>query len=114
MTFSGEETFDSHHAALTLPGGVADLRAREIRFHDGATCHLTRMETGLFRFLISHAVKPVSRDALLRDVWHLDPARVCTRTVDVHIGKLRRKLRDHPRAPRIIVSVHGHGYMLCL
>jgi DNA-binding response OmpR family regulator len=115
MTATTDETdHDPTYPTSPLPGGIVDFHAREIRFRDGATCRLTPIEAELFRFLISHAVTPISRDALLRDVWRMDPSRVYTRTVDVHIGKLRRKLRDHPRSPQIIVSVHGLGYMLRL
>jgi DNA-binding response OmpR family regulator len=47
----------------------------------------------------------------LREVWGLDPSRVQTRTVDMHVARLRDKLRDTAE-PRVILTVRGKGYML--
>jgi two-component system, OmpR family, alkaline phosphatase synthesis response regulator PhoP len=53
----------------------------------------------------------VSRNELLRSVWSYSDEAV-TRTVDTHVGELRRKLEDEPSAPRYILTVHKSGYRL--
>ena len=45
------------------------------------------------------------------DVWQIDPRGVATRTIDMHITRLREKLRDDPDEPRIVLTVRGKGYM---
>jgi DNA-binding response OmpR family regulator len=51
----------------------------------------------------------VSRDELLREVWNqAEPGY--TRTVDVHIASLRRKIEADPRSPALILTVPGFGY----
>jgi DNA-binding response OmpR family regulator len=69
---------------------------------------LTRTEEKLLRFLSDNAGRPVSRSEILATVWQLNPARVLTRTVDMHVAKLRAKLGDRDA----LVTVHRHGYML--
>jgi DNA-binding response OmpR family regulator len=96
---------------VRLRDGTADMLRREIRFHDGQIHPLTPMEADLLRFLALHGGRLVSRAELLKHVWRLDPARVMTRTVDIHIGKLRRRLRDDLRNPRLLISIRGFGYM---
>ena len=51
----------------------------------------------------------ISRDTLLDAVWDYEEAPL-TRTVDVHVAKLRKKLEDHPGDPRHIITVHRIGY----
>jgi DNA-binding response OmpR family regulator len=48
---------------------------------------------------------------LLANVWRIDPQGLPTRTIDMHIVRLRDKLRDDPAAPRIVLTVRGKGYM---
>ena len=58
------------------------------------------------------AGRGVSRDELLSRVWGIDPRAIETRTVDVHVARLRDKLRDDPQSPRIIRTIRGKGYSL--
>lgn len=74
---------------------------------------LTTREVELIRYLVAHANDPVSRDALLENVWRYEYS-TNTRTVDVHISKLRGKIEMHPEEPRYLVTLHGVGYMLKL
>ena len=74
---------------------------------------LTTREVELIRYLVVHANDPVSRDALLENVWRYEYS-TNTRTVDVHISKLRSKIEMHPEDPRYLVTLHGVGYMLKL
>ena len=85
------------------------LRGRVTR--DGLSTSLTYKELQLLRYLIAHRDAVVSRQDLLNDVWGY--RSTTTRTVDVHMAALRRKLEDDPRSPRYIMTVRGFGYRLC-
>ena len=77
----------------------------------GEPLHLTKTE---FRLLCALAAVPgrvFAREDLLRDVWDYDYFGD-TRIVDVHIGRLRRKLEKDPANPRYVVTVRGLGYKL--
>ena len=53
----------------------------------------------------------IAREELLSRVWRVDPQGIETRTIDMHIVRLREKLRDDPHAPQVILTVRGKGYM---
>ncbi|MEL7833816.1 response regulator transcription factor [Fodinibius sp. Rm-B-1B1-1] len=72
---------------------------------------LTTREVELIRYLVSHSNEPVSRDDLLENVWRYEFS-TNTRTVDVHISKLRSKIEVKPDDPKYLVTLHGVGYML--
>jgi two-component system response regulator RegX3 len=75
----------------------------------GEPLELTVKEFELLRVLLEHAGKLVKRDQLVHEVW--DPAWFgSTKTLDVHISALRRKLGDDPSAPRYIHTVRGVGF----
>jgi len=97
---------------FSLPGGVADFAQAEIRFHDGQRCELSSREAELLRYLAVNSGRPVSRDEILERVWRLNPRRLITRTIDMHIAHLRDKLRDNPFSPRVLFTVRGTGYMV--
>jgi DNA-binding response OmpR family regulator len=85
---------------------------RELRFGDGTTEGLTEREAELLAYLIANRMRVVNREELLRYVWRVDPRNLATRTVDVHVARLREKLRDDPSNPRVLITVHGQGYRL--
>lgn len=97
---------------LTLPGGVADLARREVRFKDGSRSELSEREVDLLRYLASNPGRVISRDEILMRVWRLDPRHLETRTIDMHIANLRTKVRDSASEPRVVLTVRGKGYML--
>jgi DNA-binding response OmpR family regulator len=97
---------------LAFDGGQADLERHEIAFDDGERCELSDREWQLLQYLAYHAGRAVSRDELLARVWGLNPAGITTRTIDMHIARLREKLRDDKGSPRIVLTVRGQGYML--
>jgi len=97
---------------LAFAGGQADLERHEVCFDDGGRCELSERERQLLHYLASHAGRAVSRDELLARVWGLNPAGITTRTIDMHIARLREKLHDDPGSPRIVLTVRGQGYML--
>ena len=87
---------------------LADFRRAEVT-RDGQPVSLSAKELQLLKFLVAHRGEVLSRDALLNGVWGYDAMPV-TRTVDVHVAELRRKLEPNPRSPQFIVTVHGLGY----
>jgi DNA-binding response OmpR family regulator len=91
-------------------GGVeVDLRgARVVR--DGRPVALSPREFQLLRCLVEHEGTPLSRDQLLDRAWGRD-AMPTSRTVDVHVAWLRRKLEHDPRRPGLIRTIHGVGYL---
>ena len=100
----------SQPVQLPVPGGFLDLGRGELRFHDGTQCSLAEKEAELLAYLIQHRGRVLSRDELLARVWRLNPDAVETRTVDMHVARLREKLRDDAEQPRMIVTVRGRGY----
>ncbi len=73
----------------------------------------TRREMDILQYLYANAERPVSRDELLHKVWgYARDADLETRTVDIHIAKLRRKIEADPGAPRYLTTVRGAGYRL--
>ncbi|MBV8998884.1 MAG: winged helix-turn-helix transcriptional regulator, partial [Solirubrobacterales bacterium] len=78
--------------------------AREVRV-DGREIDLTQREFDLLDYLVGHAGQVVTRDQLLESVWgFLSPGE--TRTIEVHIAQLRKKLGR----PDLIRTVRGLGY----
>lgn len=98
---------------LTFGTAEVDLRRQEVHHADGTRRELSSREVELLRYLAAHAGRAVSRDELLSRVWRLNPRSVAeTRTIDMHVARLREKLRSGPEAPETILTVRGKGYML--
>ena len=76
---------------------------------DGARQGLSKKELELLRFFLAHEGKAVTRDAILSAVWGADEFPT-TRTIDMHVLKLRKKLEDDPETPRLFLTLHGVGY----
>jgi len=91
---------------------VVDLARNEVRHRDGRRCELSAREADLLACLARNAGTPVSRAEILAQVWKLDPRRTVTRTIDMHISLLRKKLGDLAKTPAVLLTVHGVGYML--
>ena len=85
-----------------------DFRSSEARKKDEPIA-LSPREFKLLRFLIEHRGEVVPRERLLDAVWGYDDVPF-TRTVDMHIAKLRKKIEDTPADPTFIVTVHRMGY----
>ncbi len=97
---------------VSFPGGAAFLQRREVCYDgDGGRCELSEREAELLRYLACNAGRAVSRDEILSRVWRIDARGVETRTIDMHIVRLREKLRDNPAEPSVILTVRGKGYM---
>ncbi len=97
---------------LQLTHGVADLSRSEVRFLDGERVELSEKEVELLAYLAGNAGRAISRDELLQRVWQISPRGLETRTIDMHVTRLREKLRDNSAEPRIVLTVRGKGYMI--
>jgi len=75
----------------------------------GQAFPLTLMEANLLRYLIQHEGKPVSRKAMLENVWGLHED-TDTRAIDNFIVRLRRYIEDDPTKPRHLLTVRSVGY----
>jgi two-component system, OmpR family, alkaline phosphatase synthesis response regulator PhoP len=82
---------------------LLELRVRDQVFP------LTLMEMNVLRYLIRHEGKPVSRKAMLEEVWGLHED-TDTRAIDNFIVRLRRYIEDDPTKPRHLLTVRGVGY----
>ena len=96
---------------LKLANGLvidsANLCAEDIVF--------TRREMDVLLYLYSQADRPVSREELLIKVWgYASDMDIETRTVDIHIAKIRRKIEVNPSKPESIITVRGAGYRLMI
>ncbi len=70
---------------------------------------LTLMEGNLLRYFLQHEGRPVSRKAMLHDVWGLQE-NTDTRPIDNFVVRLRRYIEDDPTSPRHVLTVRGIGY----
>ncbi|MCB0865814.1 MAG: response regulator transcription factor [Solirubrobacterales bacterium] len=121
--FSGAEVVSRIRAVLRRSGrdarGVVAMRIGDIEIDPGArkasiggeALSLTRKEFDLLAELARNAGQVVSREDLMSRVWDVNWFG-STKTLDVHIGGLRRKLGDDPAAPEYIETVRGVGFRL--
>lgn len=100
------------HAAR-LGRAVIDFERREIRWSEHERAELSETETAILSFLVAHHRRAVSREELLTRLWGIGPQGIETRTIDMHIVRLRAKLRDPAgkKALEAIVTVRAQGYM---
>jgi len=91
--------------------GTIDFERRELRYTDETRAELSEKEADLLGYLISNRGRAISRDELLSSVWRLSPKGITTRTIDMHIARLREKLRDNKEKPNLLLTVRGKGYM---
>lgn len=95
-----------------LPGCRVDFARREVTHQDGSVHTLSDKETDILRYLVSNPGRAIPRAELLQRVWGFDPAGMHTRTIDMHVLRLREKLGDDAEQAKVIVTVRGLGYML--
>jgi DNA-binding response OmpR family regulator len=109
---SPEEDGDMSWTA-SLGKAVIDLRRREVSWVGGERGELSETESAILLFLLRHRQRAVSREELLTNVWGIEPTGLETRTIDMHVARLRTKLRDPSgrKTPEAIVTVRAHGYM---
>ena len=102
------ETSPAQVGPLRGGGLVLDPTTHEVTL-DGRSVDLTAKEFELLRLLLSHPNRVFTRDFLLEHIWGYDYYG-STRTVDMHISRLREKIEDDPASPTYIVTVRGVGY----
>lgn len=90
-------------------GGVRVDVAGHRAFVDDRELHLSGKEFDLLHALVANAGSVVSRETLMRDVWDAEPSAP-TKTLDMHVSWLRRKLGDDATNPRFITTVRGMGF----
>ncbi|MGH8496235.1 MAG: response regulator transcription factor [Gammaproteobacteria bacterium] len=98
---------------IRLPGDV-EIDTQNLDGRRGSEAlSFTRREMDTLQYLAANTERPVPREELLARVWgyarHLD---IETRTVDIHIAKLRRKIEADPKMPEHLITVRGAGYRL--
>lgn len=97
--------------------GAGELEAAGVRvdvsghraFLDDKELQLSGKEFDLLQLLVANAGSVVSREQLMRDVWDADP-HAPSKTLDMHVSWLRRKLGDDAAQPRYITTVRGMGF----
>ncbi|MCB9899270.1 MAG: response regulator transcription factor [Planctomycetes bacterium] len=97
---------------LRIGGRTLELAERRVTLAGGEVRPLSEKETALLAHLVRARGRCVTRDELLREVWGLDPKGLQTRTVDMHVVRLREKLHDGGGAGDVIETVRGKGYRL--
>ncbi len=101
--------------ALTRPvfhfaGFSFDIGARAVTAANGDTIPLTRAEFELLRVFVTNPGTVLSRERLITAITHRQDG-TNTRTIDVLVQRLRAKLESDPKAPRILTTSHGEGYI---
>lgn len=97
--------------SLSLDRVTIDFKRLE-GSNGGSPFTLTAREGEILRYLWRNRDRVVRRDELLTEVWGYPTGSIETRTVDIHMAKLRKKVEDDPVRPRVILTVRGEGYML--
>ncbi|QGJ69497.1 Alkaline phosphatase synthesis transcriptional regulatory protein SphR [Planctomycetales bacterium 10988] len=96
-----------------LGEGIIDFDRREVLWPGQAPRLLSEMEAGLLELLLRNRDRAVSREELLETLWGVDANGLETRTVDMHIARLRAKLRSpSENGPEAIITVRAQGYMV--
>ena len=95
-----------------ISGGAYGIDVAAHRAFQGEReLHLTAKEFDLLRVLVAASGTVVSRDTLMREVWGTDPSG-STKTLDMHVSWLRRKLGETAAEPRYLQTVRGVGIRL--
>ena len=94
---------------------TATLTGRARDAADAEDIGFTRREMDILKYLAAHRDRPVSREELLVKVWGYGRnLELETRTVDIHIAKIRRKIEADSSAPESLKTIRGVGYQLCV
>ncbi|GAB4155105.1 MAG: response regulator transcription factor [Planctomycetaceae bacterium] len=99
-------------STFAIPGGKVHLDRSEVISDDGSRTSLSEREVELLRYLAEHRERAISREELMTRVWNIDPRGLTSRTIDMHVARLREKLGEGQGRPRMILTVRGKGYML--
>ncbi|NUR08708.1 MAG: winged helix-turn-helix transcriptional regulator [Nocardioidaceae bacterium] len=92
---------------MSVQGVDLDAQARRV-WRDGVEIRLSNKEFDLLQALISRPGEIVTREELMRDVWQTT-FWTSAKTIDVHLGWVRKKLGDDTRRPTLITTIRGRG-----
>jgi DNA-binding response OmpR family regulator len=92
---------------ISVQGVQVDRAARRV-WRNGLEIRMSNKEFDLLDALISRAGEIVTREELMRDVWQTT-FWTSAKTIDVHLGWVRRKLGDDTRRPSLITTIRGRG-----
>jgi DNA-binding response OmpR family regulator len=92
---------------ITVQGVALDANARRV-WRDGHEIRMSNKEFDLLHALIRRSGEIVTREELMRDVWQTN-FWTSAKTIDVHLGWVRRKLGDDTRRPSLITTIRGRG-----
>jgi two-component system, OmpR family, response regulator len=106
----GDRAGGGQRVHIKFAGWSLDLASRELLSPAGIEVRLTTGEFELLAAFVNHANQVLSRDRLL-DLSRHREAGPFDRTIDVQVGRLRRKLEDDPKNPTMIKTVRGGGYI---
>jgi len=100
--------------ARTLSLGDIEIDTENLSGRNGSdVITFTKREVEVLSYLAQNSDRPVSREELLSKVWgYARGLEIETRTVDIHVAKLRRKIEVDSKEPAILVTVRGAGYRL--
>ncbi|MBV9965319.1 MAG: winged helix-turn-helix domain-containing protein, partial [Alphaproteobacteria bacterium] len=107
---TGEAAAQPNRSHARFAGWSLDLSSRELMSPAGSEVRLTTGEFDLLAAFVGNANQVLSRDRLL-DLARNREAGPFDRTIDVQVGRLRRKLEDDPQNPTLIKTVRGSGYI---
>lgn len=92
---------------MSVQGVDVDLATRRV-WRDGVEIRMSNKEFDLVSYLIARAGSVVTREELMREVWQTT-FWTSAKTIDVHLGWVRRKLGDDTRRPTLITTIRGRG-----
>ena len=92
---------------ISVQGVQVDVSARRV-WRDGLEIRMSNKEFDLLHALISRPGEIVTREELMREVWQTT-FWTSAKTIDVHLGWVRRKLGDDTRRPSLITTIRGRG-----
>jgi DNA-binding response OmpR family regulator len=100
----------SEQSPTSFSFGTALINSKRFEVSlNGTIESLTPRELKLLQIFITHPNEALSRDTLLNAAWGIDYLGT-TRTLDQHIAQLRKKIEICPATPKVLITVHGHGY----
>ena len=98
---------------IDLDGLLVDVKNLAASRDGEPAVTFTKREMEVLTYLDANSERPVPREEILAKVWgYADHQMIETRTVDIHIAKIRKKIEPDPKAPRLLTTVRGAGYRL--
>jgi two-component system OmpR family response regulator len=101
---------DKPHRRYSFNGCIIDMTSQTLMDHEGRAVALTSGEYKLLETFVTHANRVLSRDQLL-DYICANDSPAFDRSIDVRIGRLRKKINDDPKRPSLIKTVRNSGYI---